>query len=536
MKVRYSKVAAFLAMIALLLGYSSLVNLALADDANSYRASKLASPKGISLNATPISVVVTFNAVLHQVSASSYAVRLYASSGERPLRTITPFTSGGSVADLIPGKTYKITVQAIGNAVNKSNSKESNQVAGTYYSSEESGKISFVTGLPTVSISAFNQPVTSNPTPRFYFDSPNQGGLWCYVDSDVATTCTSVFQTRSLADGIHAFHVYQIVSGVQGPTASFTFTIDHLAPIITNLLIGPGPSYSASWTETSSPGTAITFTCKLDSNSAVSCSSPFAIGALDAGSHAFTVTGEDVAGNSGQASTTVVVSAPSCATGGTCSVGNTGPGNGTVFYHSAAGFNCGPTFSATAGLGGGLCHDLEVAPSTWAGLSDPTLIWSQSLSNVPGIIDDSLNINTHVGLGFMNSIAIVLQPNGITTAAGAARNYDGGSKNDWYLPNIAELNQLCKYVNGQPWVTDASPCNVWAGQSQLLGFLDGAVPNPVTGYYWASSVHWIVDPNSGPPDVMIQNDQGAMVMYFDGGSKTAGYKAQLGYVRAIRAF
>ncbi len=167
MKVRSSKVAAFLAMIALLLGYSSLANPALADDANSYRTSKLASPKGISLTVTPISAVVTFNAVLHQVSASSYAVRLYASTGERPLRTITPFSSGDSVADLIPGKTYKITVQAIGNAVNKSDSKESNQVAGTYYSSEESGKISLITGLPTVSISAFNQPVTSNPTPRF---------------------------------------------------------------------------------------------------------------------------------------------------------------------------------------------------------------------------------------------------------------------------------------------------------------------------------------------------------------------------------
>jgi len=50
---------------------------------------------------------------------------------------------------------------------------------------------------------------------------------------------------------------------------------------------------------------------------------------------------------------------PTCATGGTCVVGDTGPGGGIVFYVDSAGFTCGPTLGAT-------CYNLEMAPTAGA--------------------------------------------------------------------------------------------------------------------------------------------------------------------------
>ena len=55
------------------------------------------------------------------------------------------------------------------------------------------------------------------------------------------------------------------------------------------------------------------------------------------------------------------VSALTCATGGTCIVGDTGPGGGIVFYVRAAG----GTFTSTGSVCGTACKYLEAAPTGW---------------------------------------------------------------------------------------------------------------------------------------------------------------------------
>jgi hypothetical protein len=66
-----------------------------------------------------------------------------------------------------------------------------------------------------------------------------------------------------------------------------------------------------------------------------------------------------------------------CATGGTCVVGDTGPGGGIVYYVDNAGFSCGASYSSTGSPTGGLCHHLEVAPSGWNADGDAgNLIWA----------------------------------------------------------------------------------------------------------------------------------------------------------------
>jgi hypothetical protein len=158
-------------------------------------------------------------------------------------------------------------------------------------------------------------------------------------------------------------------------------------------------------------------------------------------------------------------------------LGETGPGGGTVYYYSAAGFNCGPAYDL-------ICNYLEFAPSGWNETAESTgRAWAtgtassgNAILDVDGVTgsgggiavanDSSNDISTStVGLGYRNSIAIVNQGNGATTAAGTARAYTGGSLSDWYLPNTTELNLL------YDWKTTYG-----AGSEGFFG-----------GRYWASS-------------------------------------------------
>jgi hypothetical protein len=197
-------------------------------------------------------------------------------------------------------------------------------------------------------------------------------------------------------------------------------------------------------------------------------------------------------------------------------VGDTGPGGGIVFYVQAAGgtFACGATLAST-------CKYLEAAPNTWSGGSaDPTKLWAVSANqstDVIAITDNSLAYNnaSGIGLGYKNSLAIVAQGNGTTTAAGAARAYAGGSQSDWYLPTTAELNLLCQWARN----VAQSVTTLCAGGTLNTG--TGASGGFSAVHYWSSSetagnTAWNQRFNSG-----------------DQGSAPKDYPY---YVRPVRAF
>ena len=116
-------------------------------------------------------------------------------------------------------------------------------------------------------------------------------------------------------------------------------------------------------------------------------------------------------------------------------IGDTGPGNGIVFYYSEAGFSCGPNLSST-------CNYLEAAPNTWSNESaDSYITWSTGGNR---IINVSGSEDTSIGTGYKNSLAIANQSGNLaaSTAAMSAREYIGGGKSDWYLPSKDELDSL----------------------------------------------------------------------------------------------
>jgi hypothetical protein len=212
--------------------------------------------------------------------------------------------------------------------------------------------------------------------------------------------------------------------------------------------------------------------------------------------------------------TTTTTVALSCATGGVCAVGDTGPGGGKVYYvHASGTFNCGATLSQN-------CKYLEVAPNTWNGGTDPTKLWAITLyqsTDVTSITNDAAAYNNAlgIGLGYKNSLAIVGQGNDTTTAAGAALAYAGGSQSDWYLPTTAELNLLCQ------WARNVAQSVTTACTGGILNTGTGASGGFSSASYWSSSEY---------------SDLGAWGQVFYNGLQYAYLKIAPFYVRPVRAF
>ena len=195
----------------------------------------------------------------------------------------------------------------------------------------------------------------------------------------------------------------------------------------------------------------------------------------------------------------------SCAQGGTCVIGDTGPGGGKVFIVQTA--------TATAPW-----RYMEVAPNTWSGGSaDPEMKWcSSNTSFVPNLETGStgtIQTSTGIGKGFSNSQKMI---RGCTFGAAiAAASYNGGGKSDWHIPSKNELNQMCKWQRGQAWISDATICN----STGVLNSGTGASGFAAVGY-WSSSEGTVGE---------------AWAQGFGDGYQFYNY-VELRYVRPVRAF
>lgn len=179
-----------------------------------------------------------------------------------------------------------------------------------------------------------------------------------------------------------------------------------------------------------------------------------------------------------------------CNQGGTCIIGDTGPGGGIVFYVQAA--------TAVAPW-----RYLEAAPNTWSGgTADPLMVWcsnsTQFVHSLTTGATASVNTLTAIGKGFYNTKLML----GSCTygAANMAATYNGGGKSDWFLPSQDELNQL--YIQ----------------QTVVGGF---PVSIPQVEAYWSST-----------EDVYDH----AFYQNFPTGFQSTNVKSNGGYVRPVRAF
>jgi hypothetical protein len=196
--------------------------------------------------------------------------------------------------------------------------------------------------------------------------------------------------------------------------------------------------------------------------------------------------------------TTVAATTLTCATGGACVVGDTGPGGGKVFYVAPT------SFASTGSACGTACKYLEAAPIGWitaatpagqtncfapgTSTADPRCSWNEVTTRIG-------TTSNAIGAGYANTSAIIAQSNVAGRAATVARAFQGGGKTDWSLPSKDELNKM------------------YLQRSAIGGF--------ASGIYWSSSE---------------LDEFNAWDQSFGDGYPAKANKLSTLYVRPVRAF
>jgi hypothetical protein len=218
-----------------------------------------------------------------------------------------------------------------------------------------------------------------------------------------------------------------------------------------------------------------------------------------------------------------------CATGGSCAVGDIGPGGGKVFYVASSNFTSDGSACGTA------CRYLEVAPTGW--ITAPTPV-GQTNCGAPGVplvdgtpgtssVDPFCELSgntsdaigstgTGIGTGYANTSAIINQNSTAGKAATVARAFQGGEKTDWFLPSKDELNTLCKWVHRD---TVNAICN-----NLSYGGLDIRESGFLSRGYLSSS------------EAIADKLNFVWYQFIPGGYQNNIWKTSAGYVRPVRAF
>src|SRR5262249_21316006 len=152
---------------------------------------------------------------------------------------------------------------------------------------------------PIISSSPANPSNQTSATFAFS-DTDTSASFLCKRDTGAFATCTSPITYSALGQGSHTFSVMaRDAAGNQSSATSFTWTIDPASPpgpTITSGPTNPTTQTSATFTFTDTEAGA-RFSCQLDGAAATACSSPRAYSGLADGSHTFSVTARDAAGN-----------------------------------------------------------------------------------------------------------------------------------------------------------------------------------------------------------------------------------------------
>src|SRR5215211_2425143 len=159
---------------------------------------------------------------------------------------------------------------------------------------------------PDTSIDSQPSNPSGDSTPSFAFSgtdshsAANQLTFECKLDGAAFAACTSPKDYAATADGSHTFQVRAIdqAGNVDGSPASYTWTIDTVAPDAPTIDTNPANATTANFTFTGAEAGG-TFECRRDAGGYGACGSPQSYSSLAEGSHTFHVRQVDAAGNEG---------------------------------------------------------------------------------------------------------------------------------------------------------------------------------------------------------------------------------------------
>ncbi|MFL5351103.1 adventurous gliding motility protein AgmC [Archangium sp.] len=161
------------------------------------------------------------------------------------------------------------------------------------------------TKAPETSFASTPPLASGSTSATFDFDSDETGVTYeCRLDGTTAGPfgpCTDPETFTGLGDGSHTLEVRarDAAGNVDATPASYTWTVDTLAPETSFAAMPPMASSSASATfDFSSNETAVTYVCRLDAAMAFTpCTDPETFTGLGDGSHSLEVSAVDAAGN-----------------------------------------------------------------------------------------------------------------------------------------------------------------------------------------------------------------------------------------------
>jgi len=134
-----------------------------------------------------------------------------------------------------------------------------------------------------------------------------------------------------------------------------------------------------------------------------------------------------------------------CAQGGSCNLGDTGPGGGTIFYDAGS----------TQSWG----RYIEASPIDWytvakGGNGTENVTWCSNTNYfITGLVDaigyglankQTMAASCDLASGYKNTAPGMLW----VTNGGAPGGYNGGGKTDWFLPSLSEMDALNNYSGG----------------------------------------------------------------------------------------
>src|SRR5205814_3110959 len=222
------------------------------------------------------------------------------------------------------------------------------------------------TTAPTASITANPTNPSNSSSPSFSFSSEAGASFQCALDGAAFAACTSPKSYSGVADGSHTFQVKATdTAGNTGPVASYTWTVDTVAPTASITASPTNPSNSSAPSFSFSSEAGASFQCALDGAAFASCSWPKSYSGVADGSHTFQVEATDTAGNTGAAASftwTVDTVAPTAS----ITASPTNPSNSSA-----------PSFSFTSEAGASFQCALDGAafaactsPKSYTGVAD----------------------------------------------------------------------------------------------------------------------------------------------------------------------
>ena len=316
-----------------------------------------------------------------------------------------------------------------------------------------------------LSLTSTSSAITSYVNSAITFSSPTNLS-YKYGAAGVVT------QTATASNGTGAIKfTYTFSTAARSGTTTFdTVTSNTLKETITSSAFFPGTyveTITATDSVTASTFETLTITVSLGDTVTVTAGSPSAI----TYSPTMTVPANSFSSSGLVGADTVTVTyaysapSPTCANGGTCSLGDTGPGGGKVFYISGSTYyEAAPkTWYSTVTYNG----------STYANQNVPFCATAANQVINPYNPPDTSTPSSGWGGGLANTSKF--SPYCAGGAIGLAKSYVGGGKTDWYVPDAGELDAIATYFDSN-------------------GGYSAEFPTPTSPFYWSSSATYVGSP------------------------------------------